>query len=160
MPEHTRTSPSSADPVPAVAARLRLAVARMARRLRQEASGDLSPTVVAALATIDRHGPMTPSELADAERVKRPTATRSLHCLRDLGLIDRTPDPDDGRSSLVSVNDEGRERLERMRGRKTAFLARRLADLEEDEVATLDRAAGILERLLEADVSPKSGEVA
>jgi len=52
-----------------LATRLRLAVTRSARRLRQEASTDLSPTLTAALATIERHGPLTPSELATRERV-------------------------------------------------------------------------------------------
>jgi DNA-binding MarR family transcriptional regulator len=63
------------------AARLRLGVVRTARRLRQEAASEasgLTPTSTAALATIERHGPLTPSELADIERVKRPTITRTL----------------------------------------------------------------------------------
>ncbi len=148
--------------VPTVAARLRLAVTRTSRRLRQEGAvtGDLSPTGMATLATVERHGPLTPSELASAERVKRPTATRSLRCLLELGLIDRTPDPHDGRSALVSITAEGRERLRRMRGRKDAYLARRLRDLDAEEVAALDRAAGILEQLLEAEGPPRSGEAA
>ena len=60
-----------------LAAHLRIAVARTARRLRQEVGG-LSPTLTAALATVDHHGPLTPSELAQRERVQRPTATRVL----------------------------------------------------------------------------------
>src|SRR6478735_5700638 len=89
------------------AARLRMAIVRTARRLRQEAASEasgLTPTSTAALATIDRHGPLTPSELAAIERVKRPTVTRTLSCLEREGLIARTPDPADGRSALVSVN--------------------------------------------------------
>src|SRR5207344_2742047 len=109
------------------AARLRLAVVRTARRLRQEAAGaggtELTPTAASALATVERHGPLTPSELAEVERVKRPTATRTLRVLLEAGLVDRTPDPDDGRSSLVSVNAAGRERLRRLRSRKNAYLA-------------------------------------
>ena len=71
------------------ASRLRLAIVRTARRMRQEAGTDLSPTLTAALGTIERHGPLTPSELADAERVKRPTATRIAASLEAEDLIVR-----------------------------------------------------------------------
>jgi len=77
-----------------LAADLRIAVARTARRLRQEGSG-LSATTGAALATIERHGPLTPSELAARERIQRPTATRLIGRLEEDGLIVRTPDPID-----------------------------------------------------------------
>jgi DNA-binding MarR family transcriptional regulator len=135
------------------AVRLRMAIVRTARRLRQEAAGaggtELSPTAAAALATVDRHGPLSPSELAEVERIKRPTATRTLRQLEEAGLVDRTPDPADGRGALVSVNAAGRERLRRLRGRKNAYLARRMRDLPAEDVEALERAAGILERILE-----------
>jgi DNA-binding MarR family transcriptional regulator len=139
-----------------VAARLRLAIVRTARRLRQEAlggegGGSLSPTLTAALATIENHGPLTPSELAERERVKRPTATRTIASLESAGLVERTADPSDGRGSLVSATTDGRALLKRLRGRKNAYLARRLRDLPADETATLERAAEILERMLEDD---------
>jgi DNA-binding MarR family transcriptional regulator len=138
------------------AAHLRTAIVRTARRLRQEAAAEtsgLTPTSVAALATIERHGPMTPSEIAEIERVKRPTITRTLGCLEREGLIDRAPDPADGRSSLVSINGAGRERLRRLRSRKNAYLARRMRDLSPQEVDTLERAAEILERMREGERS-------
>lgn len=138
------------------AAHVRTAIVRTARRLRQEAAAEtsgLTPTSVAALATIERHGPLTPSEIAAIERVKRPTITRTLGCLEREGLIDRAPDPADGRSSLVSVNGAGRERLRRLRGRKNAYLARRMRDLTDEEVETLERAAEILERMREGERS-------
>jgi DNA-binding MarR family transcriptional regulator len=134
------------------AAALRLAVVRTARRLRQEAAEGgttLTPTAASALASVERHGPLTPSDLAEIERVKRPTATRVLGLLGEAGLVDRTPDPDDGRSWLVSVNAAGRERLRRLRRRKNAYLARRMKDLPPEDVETLERAARILEALLE-----------
>jgi DNA-binding MarR family transcriptional regulator len=138
------------------AARLRMAIVRTSRRLRQEAAieaSGLTPTSTAALATIDRHGPLTPSELARIERVKRPTVTRTLGCLDREGLIERTPDPADGRSALVSVNGAGRERLRRLRGRKNAYLARRMKGLSDADAATLERAAEILEGMLEGERS-------
>jgi DNA-binding MarR family transcriptional regulator len=136
------------------AARLRLAVTRTARRLRQEAAGDLTPTAAATLATIERHGPLTPSELAEIERIKRPTVTRTLRFLEDQGLVGRTPDPADGRSALLAISAEGRERLRRLRGRKNAFLARRMRDLSAADVRTLERAAEILDEILAAPASP------
>ena len=133
------------------AAGLRNAIVRTARALRQEAAGEtgLSPTQTAVLATINRDGPLTPSELADLERVKRPTMTRTLACLEREGLIERTPDPTDGRSFLVAINDAGRERMSRLRRRKSAYLASRLRKLDPAEVETLARAAELLDRIRE-----------
>jgi DNA-binding MarR family transcriptional regulator len=132
-----------------LASRLRLSVVRTHRRLRQEAGGELSPTLLAALGTISRHGPLTPSELAQRERVQRPTATRLLARLEAPGLVTRTPDPQDGRSSLVTITPAGRALLEDLRHRKDAYLARRLRTLSAADRATLRRASDILERLLE-----------
>jgi DNA-binding MarR family transcriptional regulator len=133
------------------ASQLRDAIVRTSRQLRQEAAAEtgLSPSTTAALATISRSGPLTPSELAELERVKRPSMTRTLGCLEREGLIERTPDPADGRSFLVAVNDAGRERLARLRRRKSAYLARRLRGLDADELETLTRAAELLERMRE-----------
>jgi DNA-binding MarR family transcriptional regulator len=136
---------------PQLASRLRLAVARTARRLRQEAGGGLSPTLTAALASIDNHGPLTPSELADRERIKRPTATRLIATLEESGLVARTSDPSDRRSSLIATTPQGRELMRTLRTRKDAYLAQRLAGLTADERETLARAADLLERLLEED---------
>src|SRR4051794_5438437 len=132
-----------------IAAHLRVVIARTARRLRQEAGVDLSPSQTAALATVERRGPITPSELATCERIQRPTATRVIARLEEAGLVTRAADPTDGRSSLVSITGEGRSLLERLRANKDAFLARRLESLSAEERATLDRAAEILERVLE-----------
>lgn len=145
---------SQETPLTESAAQLRTAIVRTARRLRQEAAAEttgLTPTSVAALATIERHGPLTPSEIAAIERVKRPTITRTLACLEREGLIERAADPADRRSSLVSVNGAGRERLRRLRRRKNAYLARRMRELSAEEVETLERAAEILERMREGE---------
>jgi DNA-binding MarR family transcriptional regulator len=104
---------------------------------------------MAALATIARHGPLTPSELAARERVQRPTATRLLARLEAPGLVARTADPLDRRSSLVAITPAGEALLAELRTRKDAYLARRLRALSADERATLRRATEILERLLE-----------
>src|SRR4051812_40002021 len=132
-----------------LAAQLRFVVARTARRLRQEAGGALSPTLNAALATIERHGPMTPSELAGRERVQRPTATKLVARLEADGWVARTADPTDRRSSLIAITPEGRALLKQLRSRKDVFLAQRLRALPADDRATLERATRILENLLD-----------
>ena len=138
-------------PLTDTASHLRDAIVRTSRALRQEAAAEsgLSPSGTAALASINRSGPLTPSELAELERVKRPSMTRILAGLESEGLIERTPDPADGRSFLVAINDAGRERLALLRRRKSAYLARRLRKLDPDEVETLARAAELLERIRE-----------
>ena len=132
-----------------LAHRLRPVLVRLSRRMRQQAGAELSPTQGAALGTIDRHGPLTPSELALRERIQRPTATRVLARLEEAGLVARTADPSDRRSSLVSITDPGRSLLASVRDRKDAYLAQRLDQLSPEDLAALDRAAGILERMLE-----------
>jgi DNA-binding MarR family transcriptional regulator len=128
-------------------ARLRLAIVRTARRLRQEAGTDLGPAQASALATIERHGPLAPSEVAERERIKRPTATRILGSLEQAGLLARIRDPQDGRCSILSVTPEGRELIKRLRARKTAFLAKRMRDLPAEDLRTLERAAELLEEM-------------
>jgi DNA-binding MarR family transcriptional regulator len=134
-----------------LAARLRLAITRTARRLRQEAGTDLSPSQLAALATIERHGPLAPSDLAERERIRRPTATRVLSRLVEAGLVERIPDPADGRSAIVSVSSEGRALLRRLRRRKTAYLATRIRDLPPQDLSVLARATEVLESILARD---------
>jgi DNA-binding MarR family transcriptional regulator len=134
-----------------VASRLRLAVTRTARRMRQESDPSLSPTQTAALATIERRGPLTPSELATIERVQRPTISRVAARLVEAGLVERLPDELDRRGARLRVTDEGRRRLREVRSRKTAYLAERIERLRPEERDLLMRASDLLERLLEED---------
>jgi DNA-binding MarR family transcriptional regulator len=132
-----------------LATRLRHVLARSARRLRQEAGTDLSPSLSGALATIERHGPLTPSELATRERVQRPTITRVAVRLEAQGLVTRAADPADRRSALITVTPAGRALLAAARTRKDAFLSERLDALAPEDRATLERAAALLEGMLE-----------
>jgi DNA-binding MarR family transcriptional regulator len=132
-----------------LATRLRLALARSARRLRQEAGTDLSPSLSAALATVNRFGPLTPTELAARERVQRPTITRVVCRLEEAGLVTRAADPADGRSALITVSPAGRALRAEVRTRKDAFLSERLDALDPQDRATLERAAALLEGMLE-----------
>src|ERR671923_991782 len=132
-----------------LASHLRIAAARTARRLRQESGTGLSPSLTAALATVQRHGPLTPTELAARERVRRPSITRIAARLEELGLVARAADPGDRRSSLISVTPAGRELLAASATRKDAFLSQRLEALGAEDRATLERAAELLEGMLE-----------
>lgn len=141
--------PDARTSVPEIAAHLRLVVTRTARRLRTEASGGLGPSLGAALATVERWGPLSPSELADREGIRRPSATRLVAKLEEEGFVAREPDPEDGRSFRVSLTAAGVAHIHDVRSRKDAFLARRLQALSPEDRATLDRASDLLERLLE-----------
>jgi DNA-binding MarR family transcriptional regulator len=128
-----------------------MAIARLERRLRQEDDTDLSASARAALGTLSRHGPLTPTDLAAREGVKRPTIARLVARLEGRGLIARSPDPNDRRSYSVSLTPLGSRTVTRLRSGRDAFLAERLSRLSEDERAVLRRAAVILERLADAD---------
>jgi DNA-binding MarR family transcriptional regulator len=129
--------------------RLRLAVGRLARRLRQQAGGEVTPSQHSALSSVASLGPLTLGELAAVEQVRPPTVTRIVACLEDLGLVDRHAHPGDRRVARVELSSAGRRFLDRSHTRKDAFLAKRLARLAPDEVEALDRAVAVLERLLE-----------
>jgi DNA-binding MarR family transcriptional regulator len=131
-----------------LAERLRLVVTRLSRRLRQQAESGLSPSAMSALSTIARHGPLSLGELAAHEGVRPPSITATVAALEAQGLVARAADPADRRVTRVTPTARGRARLQRARGRKAAYLAARLAELSEDDLATLTGAAGVLERLL------------
>ena len=133
----------------ALAARLRLGVTRLARKLRQEAEPGITPSMLSALSSIDRAGRLTIGDLSAAEQVQPPTMTRIVAAMVEAGLVVREADPDDRRVAWVSLSTSGRRLLERSRRRKEAFLAKRLGALEPDEVALLEDATELLERLTE-----------
>jgi DNA-binding MarR family transcriptional regulator len=133
-----------------LAARLRLAVTRLARRLRQEAGAGITPSMLSALSSADRQGPVTMRDLCAAEQVQPPTMTRIVAALVAAGLVVREADAKDGRVAWVKVTADGRRLLERSRRRKEAFLARALRELDPRDVATLEAAADVLERFTEA----------
>lgn len=141
--------PSIAPPDTALAARLRLAVTRLARRLRKEAEPGISPTMLAALSSVCNAERLTMSDLCAAEQVQPPTMTRVVAALVEAGLVAREPDPDDGRVIWVRLTSAGKKLLERSRRRKEEFLGKGLRSLEPRELAVLEEAAEILERLTE-----------
>jgi DNA-binding MarR family transcriptional regulator len=135
----------------ALASELRTTVMRLARRLRNQRTDDsLSLSQIAALGTLVRHGPLTPSELAAHERVQPPSMTRLVAKLEDAGLVTRTDHPTDGRQVLVAVSPAGMELIKADRRRRDAWLAQRLRDLPAEDRDVLHRAAEILGRIAEA----------
>jgi DNA-binding MarR family transcriptional regulator len=131
-----------------LASTLRVSVMRLGRRLRAErVVTDLSLTQMSALGTLDRHGPLTPRELADHEKVQPPPMTRVLAGLEERGLILRTPHETDGRQHLVSLTADAKALLKEDRRRRDAWLAQRLAELTQEERDVLRAAAPVIERL-------------
>jgi len=144
------TAPVTTD-VADLASRLLLGVTRLARKLRREGDTGITPTLLAALSTIERHGPITPGSLASHEQVEKPSVTRLLAVLEERALIERTPDPLDGRVAWVQISAAGRKVLQSTRRRKDGYLARRIKSLSVEEQTTLTRAADILDQLAEED---------
>jgi len=132
-----------------LADRLRVSVGRLARRLRQQSLGGLTPSQSSVLANLDRLGPMTMTQIAEQEGIAKPSATGIVGRLVVKGLLDRAIDPSDRRSSVVAINRAGSDLLDQRRQERTAFLARRVEGLTVEERETLERAVEILERMAE-----------
>lgn len=134
-----------------LAAVLRISVSRLARRLRAErlvrGLPELSDTQLAALAALERHGSMTPGELAEHEKVQPPSMTRVIAVLEERELVMRAPHATDRRQVKLTVTDHGRLVVQQTRKLREAWLAQRLRDLTPQERATLRAAAPILEKL-------------
>jgi DNA-binding MarR family transcriptional regulator len=146
MPEAVQT-----DAVLATA--MRISISRLARRLRVERLGlggtetVLSDIQLAALAALARHDSMTPGELAEHEKVQPPSMTRVIAVLEERGLVRREPHATDRRQVVLTVTNEGRDVVQRVRRRREAWLARRLQELTPDERQILLAAAPILEKI-------------
>jgi DNA-binding MarR family transcriptional regulator len=135
--------------VSTLASDFRLAVTRLSRRLRREREvGTLTPSQFSVLTTLDVHGPLTPSALAEHERVQPPSMTRVLGHLEEFGLISRRADPSDKRQQIVTLTDAGNETVAEERRRKDAWLAQRLAELSEEDRAAIADVLPVIERLI------------
>ena len=116
------TAPPAAD-LAGLASHLRLSVFRASRTLRRESQAGVSPTLLAALSTIERHGPMRPGDLAAHEQVRKPTVTRILAALVAEGLVERTSDPIDRRVSWVQLTPPDARSCAAVRRRSDRYLA-------------------------------------
>lgn len=142
------TAPSSASTVDLdVAARLRTAVTRLSRRLRQESLGGISPAQASVLAMTSRLGTPTLGELAKAEQIQPPTLTKLVATMEALGLLERQTDGVDKRVVRVAVTSEGSAELERIRQSKAAFLVDRLSALTPEQTLRVVELVELLEEL-------------
>ena len=134
-----------------LAARLRLALARLTRRLRQHTPQSLSSSQVSTLASVEELEPVRLSDLAAVEGVSLPTQSRVVAALETHRLLVRKPDPDDGRAAQLHITTEGRERLEQLRTERSAFLVERLTTLTSPQRVALVGALDALETLAKGE---------
>jgi DNA-binding MarR family transcriptional regulator len=132
------------------AARLRVAVARLARQLRQQTMGGLTPSQLSCLTSVERMEPVRLAELAAREAVAPPTLTRIVAVLVELGVVERQADPVDARAARITTTPSGREALQRVREERTAFLVDRLHALPDQDRRRLPALVALLEHLAEA----------
>lgn len=129
--------------------RLRVAIARLSRRLRRHELAGLTPTQLAALATVERSGPLRLGDLAAAEGIAPSTLTRLVAVLEELGYVQRHADPKDARASTLAITPLGHETLERLRAEGTALLTQSLVLLTQEQRTALAAALPALEQLAE-----------
>jgi len=125
---------------------LRLACMRISRRVRYESSHDVAPHQFSVLCRLEE-APRTPGELAEIERVAKPSMTRTVGALVDRGLVLRQDDPLDGRSVILSLSEDGRRSVKAIRRRRDAWMASRVARLTPEEQDVLARATEILAKV-------------
>jgi DNA-binding MarR family transcriptional regulator len=134
----------------ALAARLRALTSKLKRRLREQAdAGDLTPSQSAALVRLDQDGPMTLSALSRAEGVRPQSMSATVAALEAAGLVQGSPDPADGRQTLLALTPACVAWLTEGRAARQDWLAGALATrLSPEEQARLADAVGLLERLV------------
>ncbi len=126
---------------------LRVALLRIQRQLRTRSGSDITPSQSSALSRIEQFGPVRLGSLAELEGTTAATMSRVIDSLADRQLIDRVPDPHDGRASLVQLSPEGGALLHGLRARYTEALRGAMAELSDGEQRVVRRAIPVLERL-------------
>jgi DNA-binding MarR family transcriptional regulator len=143
------------SPHMAVADRLHSAAIHLLRHVRrQDPASGLSAPRLSALSVIVFGGPVTMTDLAQAEQVRLPTISRLITSLEHEGLVQREVDRNDRRVVRVSATAEGKRVLDEGRARRIHDLAEQLRDLPPEDLDTLRHAADILERI-SGDGSPR-----
>jgi DNA-binding MarR family transcriptional regulator len=138
-----------------VASGLRLAVNRLARRMRQQATGQVTASQLSALSSVAVHGPVSLGELAAIEKIAPPSMTRIAARLEEEGWVERKPDAGDRRVARVAITAAGADLLAESRSRRDQFLAQRLSRFSPDELAALEAAVPLLARLAGEDPAPE-----
>jgi DNA-binding MarR family transcriptional regulator len=159
MPHVSLPPPPSAslDPAPndeavqaetETAARLRMAITRLHRRLRQQSPGGLTASQASALTSVGQLGSPTLGALAARESVQPPSMTRIVGVLEEMGYVSRLTDPGDRRVARVTLTNKGDAVLRRSRSRKNAYLAAQLRRLAPEDRQALSDLTELLERLV------------
>jgi DNA-binding MarR family transcriptional regulator len=155
MARDTTMSPSAAglptEAGPIDVTRLRVALARLSRRMRRHELAGLTPTQLAALSTVERAGPLRLGDLAAAEGIAPSTLTRIVAVLEELGYVRRDADPKDARASTLAVTARGHDTIERLRDEGTVMLTESLQLLSAAQRAALGAALPALEALAEPE---------
>lgn len=136
------------DSATELAGELRVALAKSSRRIRsRRGAADLPDPQFNVLAILLREGPLSPGALADAEHVQPPSMTRTVNALVELGFVQKSEHPTDGRQVVVSLTAAGEAEVRETRRRRDAWLADQLAVLTDDERGTLAQATVLLRRI-------------
>jgi DNA-binding MarR family transcriptional regulator len=128
--------------------RLRLVLLRVARQIRANSPSGVTPSQLAVIATLVRHGPCTIGQIAEFERVQPPSVSKIVEGLTAVGLVERERDPDDRRRVVITLSQQGKAFVERTRTESVSWLATRLAHLNESELEAVAEAVPLFERLL------------
>jgi DNA-binding MarR family transcriptional regulator len=142
METRTEAAPLASD--------LRVVLGQLIRRLRAEHRFSLSQGSV--LGRLDREGPQSVSDLATAERVRPQSMAQTVGDLEGDGLVERHPDPGDGRRALVSLTEAGLTELREDRRRREGWLVKAIEELPTEDQATVERAIVLLRQLADAEV--------
>lgn len=143
--------PKTAAPASTLASALRLSVVRLNRRLRsQRADNTVSLTQLAAMSTLDFHGPMSPGELAMHEKVQPPSMTRVIAGLEEKGMLTRRPHPTDGRQVIVELTEAGRELCRDEVRMREAWLSQKVDELDAEDREVIRRAVDVINRMVES----------
>lgn len=135
-----------------LASAFRIAVMRLTRRMRSERSDDtLGLSRLSALSTLFGSGPLSPTALAERERIQAPSMTRIITTLEERGLVERAPHPSDRRQSLIAITEAGRSIVQEDRRRRTAWLTQRIERLSPAERRRIAEVLPILERIEASD---------
>jgi DNA-binding MarR family transcriptional regulator len=133
-----------------LASELRVVLGQLIRRLRVEHRFPISHGSV--LGRLDREGPRSVSDLATAERVRPQSMAQTVSDLEGDGLVERNPDPSDGRRALVSLTPQGRETLEADRRNREGWLVKAIEELPAEDQETVGKAIVLLRHLAESEV--------
>lgn len=154
MATETTLSPAAGELDGLDVARLRVALARLSRRMRRHEFAGLTPSQLAALTTVGISGPLRLGDLAAAEGIAPSTLTRVVAVLEEAGYATRRPDPTDARATTIAITEAGKDALTRVRDENTAVLTHSLRQLSPGQRAALAAALPALDVLAASAEAP------